>query len=1165
MDSPGEQGLPALSAFGSGQTRSLLSRYYAYFARAPLAAMVVDAAGRYVEVNPAACRLTGYEEAELLAMSVADLVAEGSQDAGRQHVARVKEWGHATGEFALIRKDGSRRWITCDAIKISDDRFLAFKQDITDRKLADDALRHSEERYRSLVELSPDAIFINRRNRVVLVNPAAIELFGAKSAQELLGRSPYELFAPEYHPIMRERIRGLLEGRVAPLVTGKIVRLDGTFRFAEITAAPLLDADGQAIQVILRDITEREKAEESLRESEERLRLALEGAKGGVWDWDLTSGEAWWSSEMYALFGVVPGTRMRLGNTLKVVHPDDRERLQCVVEESIARHATYRCEFRICHPTRGERWMVSLGHTRHNEWGAPARMTGITLDITDRKQAEEALTVEATRRQILIEGSRDGIVVLDQQGKVFEANRQFAEMLGYTSDEVRQLHVWDWDRDWPRERVLEAIRALGPDGARFETRHWRKDGSSFDVELSNSVAELWGQKLVFCICHDITERKQAEESLAESNRFNQQVIASAQEGIIVYGPDLRYQVWNPYMERLTGLTASEVLGRHPLEVFPFLRGTPVIANLEKCLQGGSVGTLEFPYSVPRSGCTGWAVDTQASLRNAKGEIIGVIAIIRDITERKRTEEDLRLAKNSAEAANRAKSEFLANMSHELRTPMTAITGFSDILMMSPEFSPVEQHEFLEGIQRNSQALLRLIDDILDLSQIEAGRMPVEKADCPLQDLIDDVFAAVQTQANVKELSLDVDYRLPVPTTIHTDRARLRQILLNLVGNAVKFTESGGICITVRCPSEKDGTGRIEFAVSDTGIGIPQDKIKDVFQPFVQLDGSLTRRYGGTGLGLGISQRLAKALGGDIEVSSQLGQGSTFTLTIDAGSLKSFRTAESPPVKKEQSGRASTSRDSALHGRVLFAEDFSDAQHLIRFHLNGMGMEVDMADNGRVACEMVVQAKAEGRPYDLVLMDIQMPVMDGYEATRWLRDYGWTGPIVALTAFAMVGDREKCLAAGCDDYITKPVTPHALQDIVTRYMFASGSAAVDQSCDAASSSPASTRVLEREGADSTLDQLKSQFIRGLSARSSMLEQAWRSGDRESLARTAHPLKGTAGAYGLKDIACVARAVESLASGQCELSELQTAVIELVRLCREASTSAVGSASEPFRKP
>ena len=284
------------------------------------------------------------------------------------------------------------------------------------------------------------------------------------------------------------------------------------------------------------------------------------------------------------------------------------------------------------------------------------------------------------------------------------------------------------------------------------------------------------------------------------------------------------------------------------------------------------------------------------------------------------------------------------------------------------------------------------------------------------------------------LSLVVDYRWPLPETIRTDPTRLRQILVNLVSNAVKFTEQGEVRFTIGCRHDDHGSARMTFAVSDTGIGIPTEKIGQLFRPFMQVDGSASRRYGGTGLGLVISQRLATALGGDIGVVSELGKGSTFTLTIDAGPLQGVRMLQSPELAvAAEEGSSSAEQEPMLQGRVLLAEDVPDVHLVLGCILRKFNLQVEIAEDGRVACNMAQKSKADGSPYDLILMDIQMPRMNGYEATRWLRHYGWQGPIVALTAHAIVGDREKCLEAGCNDYLSKPVNAKELRDVLGRHL------------------------------------------------------------------------------------------------------------------------------------
>ncbi len=524
----------------------------------------------------------------------------------------------------------------------------------------------------------------------------------------------------------------------------------------------------------------------------------------------------------------------------------------------------------------------------------------------------------------------------------------------------------------------------------------------------------------------------SDDALRQSEERYRALIEGVDVAIGLIDADYNIVTVNAKQAAMAGYSPRELIGKKCYrqyekreEVCPHCPGTRAMATS---------APAEAEVAGERTSGSNFVVRIKASpIFDQAGRATGFIEAVEDIAERNRVAEALVKATRAAQAANRAKSEFLANMSHEIRTPMTAILGFSDLLM-TPNLPYSEQREFLEGIQRNGKALLELIGDILDLSKIEAEKLTLEKVDCPLRPIVDDVLSAAAVWVERKGLRLKVDCEFPLPETIHTDPLRLRQILMNLLGNAVKFTSQGDVSFTIRCLREAAGPARIQFSVSDTGIGIPADKIGELFQPFTQVDGSANRRYGGTGLGLAISQRLATVLGGDIQVASEWGKGSTFTLTVDPGSLVGVPMGQQlKPVATGEAERLPHAPRLPLRGRLLLAEDDPAIQQIIGLLLQKMNLEVTIAENGHTACDMAEKSKAEGRPYDLILMDIQMPKRNGYEATQWLRQHGWQGPIVALTAHAMIGDREKCLAAGCDDYIAKPVILTGLWDVLTPYL------------------------------------------------------------------------------------------------------------------------------------
>ncbi len=407
---------------------------------------------------------------------------------------------------------------------------------------------------------------------------------------------------------------------------------------------------------------------------------------------------------------------------------------------------------------------------------------------------------------------------------------------------------------------------------------------------------------------------------------------------------------------------------------------------------------------------------------------------------------LREAMERAEHANQAKSEFLANMSHEIRTPMTAILGFADVLLdgVDPSRTPPEQIAAIETIKHNGEYLLEIINDILDISKIEVGKLEIERVRCSPLQVVADVQSLMQVRADAKSLFFEVEYAGAMPESVWCDPTRLKQILVNLIGNAIKFTEQGGVRLVVR-HLHRDPTGGaqadeplLQFEVIDTGVGIAPAQMTRLFQPFSQGDASTTRKFGGTGLGLVISKRLANMLGGDVTAESQPGVGSTFRVTVATGPHEGVRMIADPAAAAAATAEteqtvATGPNTAGLNCRILLAEDGPDNQRLIVRMLEMAGADVTVAEHGKLAVEAALTASDQGQPFDVILMDMQMPCMDGYEATRLLRENGYTNPIIALTAHAMAKDRQKCIDAGCDEYLTKPIDRRRIIDTIDSFL------------------------------------------------------------------------------------------------------------------------------------
>ncbi|MEN6448894.1 MAG: MASE3 domain-containing protein, partial [Thermoguttaceae bacterium] len=652
----------------------------------------------------------------------------------------------------------------------------------------------------------------------------------------------------------------------------------------------------------------------------------------------------------------------------------------------------------------------------------------IVRDITKQRQNEARLA----QFSAIVSSSLDAIVGLTSDGTITSWNAAAERLYGYTAEEaIGRIASITWPPDEsPRGRSLldetKQDRTVGC----YETRRLRKDGSMVDVSITlsptkDSEGRITGAS---AIVRDITEQKNAERVLRESEERYRTLVENIDLGTSLIDRKHRILTVNRVLARWVGRTPAECIGQECFRLFEKRDAICPHCPGVRAMSTGNAADTET--KAVRDDGSAYDVRVQAfPLLGADGGPTGFIEVVEDITNRKRAEEELNRAKQAAEAANLAKSEFLANMSHEIRTPMTAILGFSDILLGEP--TKAEIAEACEVIKRNGLHLLELINDILDLSKIEAGKSRLDIQTCSPRQVVSDVVSMMQLRAEAKRLALSADYQDDVPAEIQTDPLRLRQILVNLVGNAIKFTDKGSVRVAVRRDDGPSPSFGLRFDIIDTGIGIDDEHLTMLFQPFSQVDTSARRRFGGTGLGLAISRRLATMLGGDITVSSVLGKGTAFNVSVAC--LAAADGAETSRAPSGQDAPEVAARGNPeLHCRVLLAEDGLHNRQLIELLLRKGGADVTAVEDGKKALDLALSEEKAGRPFDVILMDMQMPVMDGYAATRRLRELGYRRPILALTAHAMKEDRRKCLDAGCDDYLPKPMDRADLLNLVWKH-------------------------------------------------------------------------------------------------------------------------------------
>jgi PAS domain S-box-containing protein len=640
------------------------------------------------------------------------------------------------------------------------------------------------------------------------------------------------------------------------------------------------------------------------------------------------------------------------------------------------------------------------------------------------------------------------------------------------------------------------------------------------------------------------ELRRYSDQLASSYEKERAIVEGALDAVVQIDRQGRVVSWNGQAEKTFGWTAAEALAQ-PIEslIIPDQHRDQHLAGLRRYHETGEGPVLNQRLEVEALRRDGTQFPIEIAITPITcGQEPLFCAFIRDITARKSFEENLKHAKEQAEAANRTKSEFLANMSHEIRTPLNGILGFTELLIRDETGDEAERRDYIRTIRTSGKHLLELINDILDLSKIEAGQLQVETTSCSPHHLIAEVVSVLRARAQEKGIDLEYRWESEIPESIQSDPYRLRQLLMNLVGNAVKFTEQGSVNVVSRIVTE-GGQSQLVLEVRDTGIGIDAKHMEEIFKPFVQADNSVTRRFGGTGLGLTITKNICESLGGSLSVESTVGVGSTFTAVLPAGDLSGVRISDRPPAEGHGDIVDSREGKANLDGiRVLLADDGETNRKLIDLFLTRQGAQVATAENG----ELAVNAARE-HDFDVILMDMQMPVMDGYAATRKLRELGFTRPILALTAHAMLGDRRKCEEAGCSGYLTKPVNVDELVRTVQAAVRHRQPA--EPAVAATDTAPGPEGVMPMTPIHSTLPtdddeirELVAEFTATIPDRIEAMQQALALLDFDEIGALAHALKGAGGTAGYGCLTDVSARIEQCAK-QKDTEGLEPMLAEL----------------------
>jgi PAS domain S-box-containing protein len=1020
-------------------------RYRTLFDAVPVGLVVLNPEDySFADFNYTAHAALGYTREEFKGLRLGDLNLPVDEAAFRERRRRVLEKSEVVAfEKRHTTRSGEVRDVDVVMRRIQiggDSQILSVWHDCTDKKIAEQKLRDLDRVYRTSLESLPQLVWTcNSEGECNYLSRRWFEYTG-QPADDFSSDTWIDPVHPEDREKVQTQWQEAREKESTLDLECRLRRADGTYRWFRDLAAPMRDSGGSITHWLgtSTDIHAAKLAETALRESESRLRQLADAMPQMAWTAE-PDGTLDYFNERWCEYAGMSRQDLTSPGGYALVHPDDLPGFLARWRAALEAGEGCDIEYRLRRADGVYRWFLRRAEPVRNSDGQIVRWFGTSTDIEDYKLAEEkiknlndtlerrvqARTAELreseARYRALVEGVEDyAILMLDPGGSIESWTACAERILGYTESEILGKHFscFYTTEDRLANRPYEVLQAAIKEG-HFEDVGWRlrKDGRQVWADISiTALRDESGRLRGFSkLMRDITERKTTGERLRQSEEQFRALLESAPDAVVIFDAEGSIALGNVQAERLFGYERLELVGRFVGELIP-ATGAASLTGHEQWYEPIAARGSGTELSCLRK--DGSEFPAEVSVRQIQTpQGARVVMAVRDITERRQAELSLIAERQKAEAASRIKSEFLATMSHEIRTPMNAILGMSDLLWDSD--LNTDQRQYVEVFRRAGASLLALIDGILDLSKIEAGRFELERIEFDLEETIEEAMELVSAKAYSKGLAVLARVSPKVSKDRIGDPARLRQILINLLGNAVKFTELGQVVLTVELGASEDPE-EIRFAVSDTGIGIPPDKLNTIFEDFVQADSSTTRKYGGTGLGLAICWRLAKLMGGQLVAESELGMGSKFHFTT--------KLPPAPPhVQISQEMKD-------FHGcRALIIDHNATNRLILRETLGSWGFDCVEYGSAEGGIKEFARCSTGQQPYSLVLVDHHVPRIDGFEVAAKLRSFGTNPSVIMLTSDIRPGDATRCLEAGFAGYAVKPAKRSELLRLVCKAM------------------------------------------------------------------------------------------------------------------------------------